>query len=79
MISFPPGGERLHSARLLVGDADYAEFVRRRRYSKDSIRAFAERIGVSPGIIVGRLQHEERLPFSHCNGLKVKLEWTASD
>jgi len=26
---------------------------------------------------VGRLQHEGRLPYTHLNGLKVKLRWSS--
>ncbi len=35
------------------------------------IKLFAERIGIAPGIVVGRLQHDGLLPKSHGNGLKV--------
>lgn len=35
------------------------------------IERFAERIGIAPGIVVGRLQHDGLLPKSHGNGLKV--------
>jgi addiction module HigA family antidote len=45
-----------------------------------SIEIFSEEIGIAPGIVVGRMQHDRLpkdnpLPFSHCNGLKRKLEW----
>lgn len=43
--------------------------------SKLSIREFAQRIGIAPGIVVGRLQHEDLLKRSHCNDLKEKLLW----
>nr|VFJ63756.1 MAG: addiction module antidote protein, HigA family [Candidatus Kentron sp. DK] len=39
------------------------------------IEAFAEKIGVAPGIVVGRLQFDRLLPRSHGNGLKVFYEW----
>jgi addiction module HigA family antidote len=38
--------------------------------SKAAIRKIAAEIGVAPGIVVGRLQHEDLLPPSHCNDLK---------
>jgi addiction module HigA family antidote len=47
----------------------------RRPFSKQSIIAFATRIGVSPGIVVGRLQHDGMLPFTHMHDLKRKLVW----
>ncbi len=36
---------------------------------------FASEIGIAPGIVVGRLQHDGKLPPSHCNELKCRLEW----
>lgn len=43
--------------------------------SKAQIREFASSIGVPPGVIVGRLQRDKFLPYSHCNDLKAKFEW----
>ncbi len=45
-------------------------------YSKGDIINFATQIGISPGIIVGRLQHDGLLPPSHCNDLKKHLAWS---
>ena len=39
-------------------------------FSRSSILDFAEWLGVAPSIIVGRRQHEGRLPHSHLNGLR---------
>lgn len=47
------------------------------RLSKTRVRAFAQQIGIAPGIVVGRLQHEGWLPHTHMNGLKLRLEWVA--
>lgn len=41
------------------------------------ITKFAKQIGVAPGIVVGRLQHLGRIPFSSLNGLKVRYKWSA--
>ncbi|MFF5248150.1 ImmA/IrrE family metallo-endopeptidase [Streptosporangium sp. NPDC000095] len=46
--------------------------------SLGSVRAFAGDIGVSPGIVVGRLQHDGIWPARQGNGLKRKVE-LASD
>lgn len=40
-----------------------------------SVEKFAERIGVAPGIVVGRLQCDRVIPFSHLNSLKVRFDW----
>jgi addiction module HigA family antidote len=39
------------------------------------ISTFARQIGVAPGIVVGRLQHDRIIDFRHCNGLKRRLRW----
>lgn len=44
-------------------------------WSKDAVTAFAEEIGIAPGIVVGRLQKEGHLPWSHLNALKVSYVW----
>lgn len=43
--------------------------------SQAAVSAFAKKINVAPGIVVGRLQREKILPYTHLNGLKVRLEW----
>ena len=45
--------------------------------SHDKILRFATELGIAPGIVVGRLQHEGVLPRTHCNSLKRRLEWAA--
>lgn len=40
------------------------------------IRRFAKEQGIAPSIVVGRLQHEKRLPWNRLNSLKNRLEWT---
>jgi len=41
------------------------------------IKEFAANIGISPGIVVGRLQYDGKLPWTQGNELKVKYEWKA--
>jgi addiction module HigA family antidote len=45
------------------------------RISCDGISRLATELGIAPGIVVGRLQHDKMMPNSHCNGLKRRLEW----
>ncbi len=40
-----------------------------------TIERFADQIGVAPGIVVGRLQHDEILPRNTGNKLKVFYRW----
>jgi HTH-type transcriptional regulator/antitoxin HigA len=40
--------------------------------SRSAIISFAKEIGIHPGIVVGRLQHQRLLPFSQLNDLKER-------
>ena len=56
----------LHFKRLLTLDYD----------REDVLCAFAAEVGIAPGIVVGRLQHDHLLNYnSVLNSLKVKLKW----
>ena len=66
------------AADLLIPPEALAELrpvVEARRLSRERVRSFARELGISPGIVVGRLQHEGWLPHSYLNGLKLRLEW----
>jgi HTH-type transcriptional regulator/antitoxin HigA len=43
--------------------------------TEQSIREFARTIGVDPGIVLGRLQKDLRVPWSRFNNLKARYEW----
>ena len=43
--------------------------------TKEGIKEFASKVGIAPGIVVGRLQQERLLPFDHYNDLKRRLVW----
>jgi len=43
--------------------------------SEQELKAAARALGIAPGIVVGRLQHEGWLPQTHLNGLKVSYHW----
>ena len=66
------------AARSLVPSSAWQRFLDAGAYrSEDAIRTFAVAQEIAPGIVVGRLQHEEFLPWgSRLNRLKVRLEWT---
>jgi HTH-type transcriptional regulator/antitoxin HigA len=42
--------------------------------SNDSVIRIAQTIGIHPGIVVGRLQHDGIIPPSYLNGLKVSFQ-----
>lgn len=52
-----------------------ADTLRFLAHTKTAVVRFAEEVGVAPGIIVGRLQHEGYLPMNYLNKLKVRYAW----
>ncbi len=63
------------AADFLIPAKNLLGFLNSTRLSKEAISKFANEIGVAPGIVVGRLQHDKKLPHTHCNDLKMRLEW----
>ncbi len=59
---------------FLIPPRDYAVLRRMGKPSKADVEAFAERIGIDPGIVVGRLQ-KEGFPQDWYNDLKQQYEW----
>lgn len=60
----------------LIAPKEYACFVEAGEYSASAIKSFAARIGVAPGIVVGRLHHDGRLKHAWQNDLRVRYRWT---
>ena len=67
---------REHEANVWAGNwlipADQAHMLPKLR-SKAAVRAFAQQLGIHPGIVVGRLQHDGLIPPSWFNDLKTTL------
>ena len=63
---------------ILIPPAALGEFVRKKSFANEDIHDFAEAIGIGPGIVVGRLQHERLLARHQGNALKQKLNWQFS-
>ena len=58
------------AANHLIPSKSYSSLIRSGRPSKAAVVAFAKNQGIAPGIVVGRLQHDEVIPFSWFNDLK---------
>lgn len=64
------------AADMLIPSAAYRNFTPRvGHFSEAAVKEFSQVIGIAPGIVVGRLQHDQRLPVTHLNGLKRRLVW----
>ena len=60
---------------LLIPPEYYKPFINENIFSEQNIRDFANSINIHPGIVVGRLQKEELLPYNHLNKLKSKYNF----
>ena len=63
------------AANLLIPPREWDVIKYNMPFSRQKVLSFAENLDIAPGIIVGRLQREGFIPFTHLNGLKEKYEW----
>lgn len=63
------------ASNTLIPRRAWQQFVATSPRSADVVTAFAEEQDIAPGIVVGMLQHKGFLPWTHLNGLKVRLTW----
>lgn len=64
---------------FLIPKQAFNEFCKQAEFTSRAIQAFARKLGIAPGIVVGRLQHERLLPFTHLNALKRSLSFKDPD
>ncbi len=62
------------AANILIPPQRYRQFTGGGVFNGGSISSFAESIGISPGIVVGRLQYDKKMGFDQFNHLKVRFE-----
>ena len=62
------------AADTLIPPEDLAGFICEAKYTNASIKHFSKFLGVGPGIVVGRLQHERLLEPHQGNYLKQKIQ-----
>ena len=59
----------------LIPKGRYRMFCRLGAFSCAAISRFAFDLGIAPGIVVGRLQHDSYIDRYQCNNLKKKVGW----
>jgi hypothetical protein len=66
------------AADTLIPPDDLAELLRHKRdaLTNEVVYGFAKSVGVGPGIVVGRLQHDKVLTHWQGNEFKQKLNWS---
>ncbi len=65
------------ATNFLIPPSALKKFAPTKYTSDEEIISFAKSIGIHPGIVVGRLQHEKIIPQNRCSKLKDKyvIEW----
>jgi HTH-type transcriptional regulator / antitoxin HigA len=65
------------AADTLIPPDDLAKLLRHKKeeLTNDIIRDFAKSIGIGPGIVIGRLQHDKVLDPWQGNDFRQKLDW----
>jgi len=64
------------AANFLAPQHELERFISKAAFSMSDVVAFAETLGIAPGIIVGQLQKREVIPWkTGLNKLKVPFEW----
>ena len=64
------------SRDFLIPPKEYHTFLEDRQFNLTSIQRFAANLGITPGIVVGRLQHEKVIPFNQANSLKKRFKFS---
>jgi addiction module HigA family antidote len=63
------------AGNLLLPAEAFRRFAHAEDFSTAAIKRFADEQGVAPGIVVGRLQHDDLIKYSEHNDLKERLTW----
>jgi HTH-type transcriptional regulator/antitoxin HigA len=62
------------SKDTLISEEAFLEFTEKRNYSNANVCEYAKKLGIAPGILVGRLQNEGCIKHSMLNELKEHYE-----
>ncbi len=62
------------AADILIPDREYREFAARNSFTAEDVARFSREQNIHPAIVVGRLQHDKRVPFNTLNDLKEHFE-----
>jgi HTH-type transcriptional regulator/antitoxin HigA len=63
------------AAEHLIPTAEYNRFAKQNDFGTSAMKAFADKIGIHVGIVVGRLQHDQIISKNACLDLRRKYEW----
>jgi len=62
----------IFAKNYLIPEEYYIKFINQNDFTYSSIDAFAEKIGINVGIVIGRLQFDKQIPYNHFNHFKTQ-------
>lgn len=62
------------ASKILLSESEENEIIENGDFSIQAICHYAEKFDTHPGIIVGRLQHRKKVPYSYASHLIVKVD-----
>ncbi|MDD3772027.1 MAG: ImmA/IrrE family metallo-endopeptidase [Weeksellaceae bacterium] len=62
------------ASKFLIPDNQYQQLLQHKPYSESSILDFANKQRIHPAIVVGRLQHDDIIPHSRMNDIKIHID-----
>ena len=62
---------------FLIPPQDWMDFCAEGHFAPNSVKKFAQSVGIAPFIVVGRLQKEGRIGYNQFTTLKPRYEWIA--
>ncbi len=62
------------AADLLIPPVAYRDFIKRDKFYREDILAFAKEVDIAPGIVVGRLQNDKYIPHNWHNKLRRRFQ-----
>ena len=62
------------SSKFLIPDIQYQQLIQLKPYTESSINDFANKYHIHPAIVVGRLQHDDIIPHSRFNDMKIHID-----
>jgi HTH-type transcriptional regulator/antitoxin HigA len=63
------------ASNVLINPEEYKDFIAHNNFSIESIKQFAEKVNVLPGVVAGRLMSDNHVPWSN-NHLRSQYDWT---
>ena len=67
------------AANTLIPPHDFERIRQAGQFTPRAVRAAAEELGIAPGVLVGRLQHEKLLTHIQMNFLRERFTWANED